>query len=185
MNGVLEWWNGMDADTAVREVLPCCGSRTWSEELAKLRPFVTVEDLFAASDSVWLASSEEAWQEAFDSHPRIGEREASVQATDESLRWSASEQRDAMSEDAVVQQALAEGNRQYEARFGRIFIVCASGRSAAEILAALGVRMNNDAGTELREAVEQQRQITQLRLRRWLGLAEAEAKDDGLGLVRA
>ena len=65
--------------------------------------------------------------------------------------------------------ALAEGNRQYEERFGRIFIVCASGKSAAEILAILNARMQNTIAAELLEAAEQQRQITQLRLRRWLG----------------
>ncbi len=73
-----------------------------------------------------------------------------------------------MSRDAVVKQALAEGNRLYEEKFGRIFIVCASGRSATEILTILEARMNNDARTELREAAEQQRQITQLRLHKWL-----------------
>jgi len=164
---MLKRWNGIDTESAAREVLPCCGSRAWSEELAVLRPFVTVEELFTASDSVWLALPEVAWQEAFDSHPRIGERKASVQATEESLRWSAAEQRDVMSAEDV-QQALAEGNKRYEARFGRIFIICVSGRSATEILAVLEARMSRDAETELREAVEQQRQITQLRLRRWL-----------------
>ena len=74
-----------------------------------------------------------------------------------------------MSPDDAVKLALAEGNRQYEERFGRIFIVCASGRSAQEILAILNARMSNTAAAELLEAAEQQRQITQLRLRRWLG----------------
>ena len=74
-----------------------------------------------------------------------------------------------MTPDAEAKLALAEGNRRYEARFGRIFIVCASGKSAAEILGILESRMTNDPNTELHEAAEQQRQITQLRLRRWLG----------------
>ena len=73
-----------------------------------------------------------------------------------------------MSEDDAAKLALAEANRSYEERFGRIFIVCASGKTSAEILAILKERMKNDATTELREAAEQQRQITQLRLRRWL-----------------
>jgi 2-oxo-4-hydroxy-4-carboxy-5-ureidoimidazoline decarboxylase len=72
--------------------------------------------------------------------------------------------------DAAARLALAEGNRQYEERFGRIFIVCAAGRSAAEILAILQRRMQNTAAAELLKAAEQQRQITQLRLRRWLGV---------------
>jgi len=83
---------------------------------------------------------------------------------------SSEEQRAAMMPDAAAKLALAEGNRRYEDRFGRIFIVCASGRSAAEILANLERRMQNSAADELIEAGEQQRKITQLRLRRWLGV---------------
>ena len=91
-------------------------------------------------------------------------------ATPESLNWSSQEQSAAMSPDEAVKEALAEANRRYQEKFGRIFIVCASGRSAAEILAILERRMQNSADVELREAAEQQRQITQLRLRRWLGM---------------
>jgi 2-oxo-4-hydroxy-4-carboxy-5-ureidoimidazoline decarboxylase len=70
--------------------------------------------------------------------------------------------------DAETKTALAEGNREYEQRFGRIFIVCATGKSSAEILAILRQRLQNDAVTELRESAEQQRQIAQLRLKKWL-----------------
>jgi 2-oxo-4-hydroxy-4-carboxy-5-ureidoimidazoline decarboxylase len=126
-------------------------------------------ELLAASDEVWWALPEWDWQEAFDSHPRIGQQHAK-RATAESLRWSAQEQRAAISRDDALKVALAEGNRQYEEKFGRIFIVCASGRSAAEILSMLECRMQNPPDLELREAAEQQRQITHLRLRRWLGL---------------
>ena len=76
-----------------------------------------------------------------------------------------------MSDEDATKLALAEENRQYEERFGRIFIVCASGKSAAEILAILNDRLNNTPAAELLEAAEQQRQITQLRLRRWLGVS--------------
>ena len=75
----------------------------------------------------------------------------------------------AISADEAAKLALEEGNRRYEERFGRIFIICASGRKRSEILAALELRMKNDDATELREAAEQQRQITVLRLKRWLG----------------
>ncbi len=68
-----------------------------------------------------------------------------------------------------IQQQLASANREYEAKFGRIFLVCASGKTATEMLAILRARLRNDPVTELREAAEQQRQITQLRLRKWLG----------------
>jgi len=163
---ILARWNDLDATEAAREILPCCGSSKWAAELAARRPFATPDDLFEASDWVWAGLPEADWQEAFDSHPRIGQQHAQA-ATAQSLAWSAAEQR-AATPDEAAKQALATANRQYEAKFHRIFIVCASGKSATEILAILQARMNNDPLTELHEAAEQQRQITQLRLRRWL-----------------
>jgi len=166
---VLDHWNELAAVEAAREILPCCGSRVWAERMAARRPMASPEDLFATSDEIWLGLNEADWQEAFDSHPRIGQRHAKA-ATAESLQWSGEEQKTAMARDEAVSAALQSRNRGYEARFGRIFIVCASGKSAAEILEILERRLNNTADAELREAVEQQRQITQLRLRRWTGV---------------
>jgi len=168
-NDVLDGWNGLDSAHAAREILPCCGSSAWAAALAARRPFASPEELFAASDAVWCELPEGDWQEAFDSHPRIGQQHAKA-ATAESLNWSSHEQRAAMSQDEAVKAELAEGNRRYEEKFGRIFIVCAAGKSAAEIFAILRERMENPADVELNEAAEQQRQITQLRLRRWLGV---------------
>jgi len=165
---VLARWNELDADAAAREILPCCGSLAWAESLAARRPFATVEELCAISDAVWAGLAEDDWREAFDSHPRIGQTHARA-ATVESLAWSSEEQQAAVSPDEAAKLALAEANRQYEEKFGRIFIVCAAGRSAAEILAICEGRMKNTAAAEMLEAAEQQRQITQLRLRRWLG----------------
>ncbi len=167
-NLVLTRWNALDPEAAAREILPCCGSRAWADGLAARRPIARAQQLFEASDEIWGALPEPAWREAFDSHPRIGQQHAHA-ATAQSLSWSSAEQRAAMAQDDVAKLALAEGNRQYEERFGRIFIVCASGKSAAEILAILNARMRNTTAAELLEAAEQQRQITQLRLRRWLG----------------
>ena len=167
-NEVLARWNSLDPATAAREALPCCGSQAWAATLASRRPIADEASLMDASTSIWLALPEEAWQEAFDSHPRIGQTHAQTHATEESLRWSALEQRTALSEDDAARLALEEANRRYEQKFGRIFIVCATGKTSAEMLAILEARMRNDAATELREAAEQQRQITQLRLHRWL-----------------
>jgi len=167
-NSALARWNALDAVAATREALPCCGSRAWADALAARRPFANVEQLCEGSDAVWAGLPEDDWREAFDSHPRIGQSHARA-ATAESLAWSTEEQRAAVSPDETAKLALAERNRQYEERFGRIFIVCASGRSAAEILAILERRMANSAAAEMLEAAEQHRQITQLRLRRWLG----------------
>ncbi|MCU1320779.1 MAG: decarboxylase [Acidobacteriaceae bacterium] len=168
MNPVLDLWNSLNQDSAAATVLPCCGSRAWASELAARRPIADEVTLLAESSAVWLSLPREAWQEAFDSHPRIGEQKAQKNATAESLKASAKEQSVALSADDAAKHALKEANRRYEERFGRIFIICASGRSASEILAALEARMSNDDATEMYEAAEQQRQITALRLKRWL-----------------
>ena len=168
MNDVLSRWNSLDPDSATREILPCCGSQAWAEAITAKRPYTSNAALFATSDTIWRSLPEAAWQQAFDSHPRIGQKHAQNHATEESLRWSAQEQRTALSTDASAKLALEDANRRYEQRFGRIFIVFASGKSSSEILSILAARMSNDSQTELQEAVEQQRQITQLRLRRWL-----------------
>jgi 2-oxo-4-hydroxy-4-carboxy-5-ureidoimidazoline decarboxylase len=166
MNNVLARWNALDHITAASEILPCCGSRAWAEALTAARPITDEPTLFETSARIWRALPEAAWQQAFDSHPRIGQQHAQ-RATGQSLRWSAQEQSKAATTD-TAKQALAEANHRYEEKFHRIFIVCATGKSSAEILNILESRMNNDASTELREAAEQQRQITELRLHRWL-----------------
>jgi 2-oxo-4-hydroxy-4-carboxy-5-ureidoimidazoline decarboxylase len=165
-NTILENWNRLEQETATEVILPCNGSRAWAIGVVDLYPFDTVAELFAAADKVWNELPEQDWQEAFDSHPRIGEKKAKA-ATAKSLDWSGGEQA-AAKLDEQTQAELAEANREYEAKFGRIFIVCATGKSAAEMLAILRGRLKNDAKTELMEAAEQQRQITQLRLRKWL-----------------
>jgi len=106
--------------------------------------------------------------EAFRSHPRIGESRASASALAQSVSWSKTEQQRVSAADDEVKRALAEGNQAYEQRFKRIFIVCASGKSAIEILEILRRRLRNDDKTELQEAAEQQRQITRIRLRKWI-----------------
>ena len=159
-------WNAMSASEAAQAILPCCGSLAWAAKLAGMRPFAAFEDLSAASDAVWWGLPVVDWQQAFDSHPRIGQGHAKA-ATAKSLAWSEGEQAAANPDDAA-RAALALGNAAYEKKFGRIFIVCATGKSAAEMLGILQGRMQNDDATEMREAAEQQRLITQLRLRKWL-----------------
>ena len=165
-NEILEAWNRLGQEDAMEVILPCNGSSVWAALLAYNRPFATPDDLFATSDEVWRSLPESDWQDAFDSHPRIGEHKAKA-ATEQSLTWSSGEQSAAqLTED--TQAKLAAANRVYEETFGRIFIVCASGKSATEMLEILRKRLANDAETELHEAAEQQRQITQIRLRKWL-----------------
>ncbi|MEI9977891.1 MAG: 2-oxo-4-hydroxy-4-carboxy-5-ureidoimidazoline decarboxylase [Edaphobacter sp.] len=167
MNPILARWNALDPATAASEILPCCGSEAWAEALTAARPIADEPTLLQASTRIWHTLSEAAWQQAFDSHPRIGQQHAQ-HATEQSLRWSTQEQSKAATTTDTTKQALAEANHRYEEKFHRIFIVCATGKSSAEILAILESRMHNDPATELREAAEQQRQITELRLQKWL-----------------
>ena len=165
---MLEQWNRLSAEQAGTVILPCCGSRAWAAEMAARRPLQHEAALLAASDETWHNLAESDWTEAFQSHPRIGESRTQPTVPSQSATWSSHEQKRVTDSDAAVKIALDHGNREYEQRFGRIFIVSASGKSATEILEILRRRLQNDAATELREAVEQQRQITQIRLRKWL-----------------
>lgn len=170
MNDVLVRWNGAPAAEAAKEILPCCGSTAWAERLTQRRPFADHASLLAASNQIWFSLTPADWLEAFRSHPRIGESSASMTASARSAAWSRQEQDRIAPADDETKSALAAANRAYEEKFGRIFIVCATGKSVAEILAILRRRMQNDKDTEIREAAEEQRLITQLRLKKWLGI---------------
>jgi 2-oxo-4-hydroxy-4-carboxy-5-ureidoimidazoline decarboxylase len=169
MPDILTHWNTLLPDDAAAAILPCNGSLAWAAQIVALRPFATPFDLTCTADIVWRGLPPEDQQQAFDSHPRIGEQHAKS-ATPASLALSATEQQaDRLTTDTQAQ--LAAANRAYEARFNRLFIVCATGKSAEEMLAILRTRLANDPAAELREAAEQQRQITQIRLRKWLNPA--------------
>jgi 2-oxo-4-hydroxy-4-carboxy-5-ureidoimidazoline decarboxylase len=168
MSDVLSRWNFLPASAAANEILPCCGSRAWAERVVARRPLRDGRSLLAASAEIWCSLPESDWLEAFRSHPRIGESRAPSAASPQSAVWSAGEQSGIAQGDEAVCIGLAEANREYERRFSRIFIVCATGKSPEEILTILRRRLDNDDRTELQEAAEQQRQITQIRLSKWL-----------------
>jgi 2-oxo-4-hydroxy-4-carboxy-5-ureidoimidazoline decarboxylase len=168
VNHVLSRWNLLLENEAAQEVLPCCGSRVWASTLAFQRPFEDVANLLATSDRIWLGLSAADWLEAFQSHPRIGETRNIAESSARSRQWSAQEQSHAVDSAASLKEALAEGNREYEKKFQRVFIICATGKSAVEILENLQRRLKNDDATELHEAAEQQRQIIQIRVKKWL-----------------
>ena len=168
MSIVLDRWNRLPTQDAVEQALPCCGSTAWARKLAARRPLRDETSLLAASDEIWNSLREQDWLEAFSKHPRIGERKALAIAPAQSASWSEQEQRQVASAEKGIRQALSEANREYEQRFGRVFIICATGRGASEILDILRRRSQNDEATELREAAEEQRKVTNLRLKKWL-----------------
>jgi 2-oxo-4-hydroxy-4-carboxy-5-ureidoimidazoline decarboxylase len=167
LNSTLSSWNEAPSDTALDAMLACCGARKWAKAMVELRPIGSIADLSAAADQVWSTMEETDWMDAFACHPRIGEREA-PHASKKSVTWSQQEQSTAGTAGDQVLAELAAGNALYEQRFGFTYIVCATGRSAEEMLAILNRRLANDRVVELREAAEQQRQITQIRLGKWL-----------------
>ncbi len=168
VNSVLRDWNALDPRAAAMTILPCCGSMAWAEALAAERPLVEEQTLLTASAIAWSRLSEADWQEAFESHPRIGESKPQGTATAGALAWSTAEQSTAMDSEESERKALRDGNARYEQRFGRIFILRARGRSSSEVVAELEHRLLNSLRTELVEAAQQQSQITDLRLRQWL-----------------
>ena len=146
-----------EATELLREV---CGSSRWVSTMIERRPFGSREAALNAADEIWKSLDPSDWLEAFAHHPRIGEQ------TNNSV--AAREQSGVKSADADIRTQLAQINRDYEQRFGYIYIVCATGKSAEEMLATARNRLNNDPATELAVAAEEQRKITQLRLAKLL-----------------
>jgi OHCU decarboxylase len=167
MNPALSAWNDASPEAALDAMLACCGARRWATAMVALRPIRSAQELKASADRAWSAMAEADWMEAFACHPRIGERRA-AHASQRSVAWSQQEQSLASNAAERVLAELAANNALYEQRFGFTYIVCATGKSAEEMLAILNRRLASDKPTELREAAEQQRQIMQIRLRKWL-----------------
>jgi OHCU decarboxylase len=167
MNSVLAAWNEAEQAAAMTAMLACCGARRWAKAMVALRPYSGIESLSLTADEVWSTMEEPDWLEAFASHPRIGERKV-PDAPSQSAAWSEQEQSSAAGAHSEVLADLAELNAAYEQRFGFTYIVSATGKTAEEMLALLQRRLNNDRSSELREAAEQQRQIMQIRLGKWL-----------------
>jgi OHCU decarboxylase len=160
--------NELSTDGALGEFLKCCGSRAWAEAMAQARPFETTQALCARADAIFDRLSDDDWLEAFRAHPKIGERKAAGAQSETAQRWSAQEQSRTGEAPASVMDQLADANGEYAQRFGFIFIVCATGKTAEEMLMLLKSRIGNPPAAELRIAAKEQRKITQLRLAKLL-----------------
>ena len=165
----LEELNALDTPAVEQALLRCCGSSRWARLMAAARPFAHAEALNAKADAIWKSLDRADWLEAFATHPKIGET---------GRGWSAAEQAGMAGAADTLRQRLAEANRAYEARFGYIFIVCATRRSADEMLGLLERRMINPPDAELAVAAEEQRKITRLRLAKLLGATDVPVGDD-------
>ncbi|MGQ0643631.1 MAG: 2-oxo-4-hydroxy-4-carboxy-5-ureidoimidazoline decarboxylase [Gemmatimonadaceae bacterium] len=153
------------------DALRACGaSRRWLTALMAQRPFASHAALLTANDTAWHATGPNDWREAIASHPRIGERSAARDLR--SQAWSAREQSAVAAADLALRSALADANRAYEARFGYIFLICATGKSAAELLTSIHERLRHTPETEIAVAGNELRKIARLRIEKLLGATE-------------
>jgi OHCU decarboxylase len=166
----LEKLNALPPAQAEAVLLDCCGSARWASRMTARQPFTGLDDLYEAANSIWQNLEPADWLEAFGRHPQIGETAAT--GSESSRRWAEGEQTGARVAAENVKTKLAQGNRAYREKFGYIFIVCATGKSAEEMLALLEQRLQNDPADDLHIAAEQQRLITHLRLEKLLTLEQ-------------
>jgi len=176
----LEEVNALDEEAAARTLQRCCGSSRWAQAMVRARPFPSAAAMMDLGDAVWVSLDAADWFQAFAAHPRIGEPVSPKLANGDSSEGGSSggdgstaaleaeEQSGARLADDDARRRLAEGNRLYEARFGYIFIVCATGKSVEQMLERLEARLKNDPHEELRVAAEEQRKITRLRIAKLL-----------------
>lgn len=160
--------NRIGADEAREGFLRCCGCRDWAEAMTDARPYASLAEVHHHARATWEALPRAAWLEAFSAHPRIGDITSLRKKYENTKTWASGEQSGVNGAADEVLKALADGNAAYEARFGQIFIVCATGKSAADMLALLQARLGNDPDDEIRVAAGEQMKITALRIDKWL-----------------
>jgi 2-oxo-4-hydroxy-4-carboxy-5-ureidoimidazoline decarboxylase len=166
----LAQFNDLSQEVAIAQLLTCCTSKNWANKLSDARPFIDVDALLASSDAIWhdLQTVEANLLEAFDGHPQIGNVASLKEKYRNTQSSAAHEQSGANNAADDVLEALAKGNQDYLDKFGFIFIVFATGKSAQQMLDLLLARLPNDRATELANAAAEQNKITHLRLTKLL-----------------
>lgn len=160
----LDQFNSLEQVAAADHLRQCCVSERWIQGMLAARPFDSLEALYTAANSVWLNLDKNDYLQAFEGHPKIGDVESLRAKYAHTKALAAGEQASVNQADEATLGALAEGNAEYEARFGYIFIVCATGKSAEEMLALLKERLHNDPTYEIHVAAAEQHKITCIRL---------------------
>lgn len=148
------------------ELMKCCGSTTWIKMMMAYFPADDLVELLEDAEEMWFECSEEDWKEAFTHHPKIGDVESLTTKFANTVAWASGEQSNVNIAAKETIEALALSNRLYEEKFGYIFIVCATGKSAEEMLALLQARLLNKPEVEIKIAAEEQNKITQLRIQK-------------------
>jgi len=160
--------NQMPHEEAVAAFSQCNTSTNWSQKMAESRPFKTKQDLLSTADKIWSDASEEDLLEAFSGHPEIGDVSTLREKYRHTEKLASHEQSAVNAASENTLHSLAQGNKDYKDKFGFIFIVCATGKSADEMLKLLQQRLPNSRATELKNAAEEQRKITHIRLHKLL-----------------
>ncbi len=156
--------NGLSPQEARAAFLDCCGSTAWADEMVNSRPFPMLDDLFETAEKSWFALGPADWLEAYAAHPKIGSKKPAASQGTQAAAWSAGEQAGTRQAADKTKRELEELNHLYETKFGFIFIVCASGKTAEEMLAICRARLKNSLETELKLAAIEQQKITEIRL---------------------
>ena len=164
----LTWLNSLPAAGAAKELLQCCGSTRWAQQMTEARPFATLAALIASANEIWWSLDRNDWLEAFRSHPKIGEKKADRTVSAQASQWSGQEQAGVATASEETADSLASLNRAYEEKFGFIFIICATGKTSDEMLSALRERLKHAPEDELPIAAAEQSKITELRLKKLL-----------------
>ena len=151
-------------EDAEQALLRCCGSQNWAKKMARSRPFGSLERMKETAVQIWRDLQIPDWLEAFKHHPRIGDRQALAARFASTRNWSANEQAGVEVAEEDILNRLASGNEKYSQRFGYVFLVCATGKSALEMLSLLETRINNSPEEELQIAQQEQQKIMLLRL---------------------
>lgn len=152
--------NQLDAASLRQLLFACCGSNSWMEKMLGRFPVADISTLLAAAAETWQTCGPGDGLEAFSRHPRIGAKTADATAT--------AEQAGTKNAPASILDALARGNKAYEEKFGYIYIVCATGLSASEMLELLETRLGNTPEKEIKIAMDEQGKITRIRLEKLL-----------------
>jgi len=162
----IEELNKLSKEKAFEELFKCCGCTPWAQNLTDFRPFKSKEELLKVSDMNWITCEIEEGMEAFSHHPKIGDLKSLEKKFAATKEWAAGEQSgvDEATQETLI--ALSKGNMEYEKKFGFIFIVCATGKTAGEMLALLNARIVNDPNTEFINAMNEQNKITHIRLQK-------------------
>jgi 2-oxo-4-hydroxy-4-carboxy-5-ureidoimidazoline decarboxylase len=167
--------NNLPTGEAEERFLRCCGSRAWARAMAAARPYRDVDSIHEKSSEVWHSLAVEDRLEAFTAHPKIGDVNSLRAKYANTKAWASGEQAGVQTAGEDVLQGLATGNADYETKFGFIFIVCATGKSAGEMLALLQARLPNSREQEIVNAGAEQLKITSIRINKWLKPMENQA----------